>query len=99
MDDQPPTDTDTPIPTEPEEDTPPPPPPAEPGQIVVKVEPTTWYEVTSVCSTSTCVNLNTTTTEPQVYSNAGELRMVCGPCGQYRPILDYTKCDPQPEMT
>lgn len=84
---------------EPEEDTTPPPPPDEPGQISVSVEPATWYEVTSVCSTETCVNLNTTTTEPMVYSNAGTLRMICARCGKDRPILDYTKLDPQPEMT
>lgn len=98
--DQPPAEPD-PVGTEPEpeEDTTPPPPPDEPGELNVQVEPHTWYEVTSVCSTSTCTNLNTTTTEPFVYSNAGTLRVVCGPCGKDRPILDYTKCDPQPEMT
>lgn len=99
--DQPPAEVDPP-PTgpDPEEETPPPPPPPdEPGSITITVEPATWYEVTSVCVTSTCVNLNTTTTEPLVYSNAGSIRMVCGPCGQYRPILDHTKLDPQPEMS
>jgi hypothetical protein len=84
---------------DPEEETETPPPPQDPGQIVVNVEPATWYEVTSVCVTTTCVNLNTTTTEPMAYSNAGDLRMLCGLCGQYRPILDYRKLDPQPEMS
>lgn len=84
---------------EPEEESSPPPPPEEPGELDVQVEPATWYEVTSVCSTETCVNLNTTTTDPMVYSNAGTLRMVCGPCGEDRPILDYRKLDPQPEMS
>lgn len=84
---------------EPEEETETPPPPDQPGQIVVHVEPGTWYEVTSVCVTATCVNLNTTTTEPMAYSNAGDLRMLCGLCSQYRPILDYRKLDPQPEMS
>lgn len=84
---------------EPEEKKETPPPPDEPGQLVVHVEPGTWYEVTSVCVTTTCVNLNTTTTEPMAYSNAGDLRMLCGLCSQYRPILDYRKLDPQPEMS
>ncbi len=97
--DEPPVEPPIVIEPEPEEDTTPPPPPAEPGQITVKVEPATWYEVTSVCATETCLNLNTTTTEPMAYSNAGDLRMICGPCGQYRPILSYTKLDPQPEMS
>lgn len=99
--DEPPTTEPDPVVTEPEpeEDTTPPPPPDEPGELNVQVEPHTWYEVTSVCTTSTCTNLNTTTTEPFVYSNAGTLRLVCGPCGKDRPILDYTKLDPQPEMT
>lgn len=97
--DEPPVETDLPIEPEPEEETETPPPPQEPGQIVVNVEPATWYEVTSVCVTTTCVNLNTTTTEPMAYSNAGDLRMLCGLCSQYRPILDYRKLDPQPEMS
>jgi hypothetical protein len=67
--------------------------------LVVQVEPGTWYEVTSVCTTETCPNLNTSTTEPQVYSNAGAIRMVCGVCGKFRPILEVTKLDPQPEMS
>jgi hypothetical protein len=67
--------------------------------LVVTVEPGTWYEVTSVCTTDTCPNLNTSTTEPMVYSNAGAIRMVCGVCGKFRPILSVTKLDPQPEMS
>lgn len=97
--DLPPADPPPIIEPDPEEEPTPPPPPKEPGELNVQVEPATWYEVTSVCATSTCVNLNTTTTEPMVYSNAGTLRLVCGPCGKDRPILDYTKLDPQPEMT
>jgi hypothetical protein len=98
--DEPPVETDPPTPEpEPEEETETPPPPNQPGQIVVHVEPGTWYEVTSVCVTATCVNLNTTTTEPMAYSNAGDLRMLCGLCSQYRPILDYRKLDPQPEVS
>jgi hypothetical protein len=84
---------------EPEEDHETPPPPDQPGELVVTVEPGTWYEVTSVCSTTTCPNLNTSTTESLVYSNAGRIRMVCGLCGKDRPILSYTKLDPQPEMS
>lgn len=85
----------------PEEETPPPPPPPpdETMGTTVAVEPGTWYEVTSVCVTSTCVNLNTSTTDPMVYSNAGSIRMVCGPCGQDRPITEVVKLDPQPEMS
>jgi hypothetical protein len=84
---------------DPEEDNETPPPPEETGQLAVTVDPGTWYEVTSVCVTSTCRNLNTSTTEPLVYSNAGTIRMVCGVCGKYRPILSVTKLDPQPEMS
>jgi hypothetical protein len=83
---------------EPEENNETPPPPDQTGQTAVSVEPGTWYEVESVCVTATCPNLNTTTTEPMVYSNAGTIRMVCGVCGQYRPVLSATKLDPQPEM-
>lgn len=95
-----------PEPTPEEEPTPePPPPPGETLGLVVSVEPGTWYEVTSVCATEDrgdgepCRNLNTSTTEPMVYSNAGEIRMVCGVCGKYRPILEVVKLDPQPEMS
>jgi hypothetical protein len=89
-----------PEPTPEEETTPPPPPPPDDTMgTVVNVEPGTWYEVTSVCATTTCPNLNTSTTEPMVYSNAGAIRMVCGLCGQNRPILEVTKLDPQPEMS
>lgn len=100
VNDQPPTEP-PPVVTgpDPEEETETPPPPDQPGSITVTAEPATWYEVKSVCITATCVNLNTTTTEPMVYSNAGEIRMVCGPCGQYRPILEFTRLDPQPEMS
>ncbi|MGW2384396.1 hypothetical protein [Streptomyces sp. NPDC001658] len=90
---------------DPEEDTTPPPPPEETGETAVTVEPATWYSVTSVCSTTDtgsgqpCPGLNVSTTEPMVYSNAGTIRMVCGPCGKYRPILDATKLDPQPEVS
>lgn len=85
---------------EPEEETkePPPPPDGTMGTVVT-VEPETWYEVTSVCATETCPNLNISTTEPMVYSNAGTIRMVCGRCGENRPILEVTKLDPQPEMS
>lgn len=90
-----------PAPDEPppsEDDTPPPPPPPDPDQPIV-VEPATWYEVESACVTATCPNLNTTTTEPLVYSNAGTIRMVCGVCGKDRKVLSATKLDPQPEMS
>lgn len=88
-----------------EPETPPPPPPDDPLGTVVTVEPGTWYEVTSVCTTTDmgngepCRNLNTSTTEPRVYSNAGSIRMVCGRCGFNRPITAYIKLDPQPEMS
>lgn len=88
-----------PVPPQPEpEEEPPPPPPEQPTEPIV-FEPATWYEVTSVCVTETCPNLNTTTTEPLVYSNAGTVTMICGVCGQRRPILAATKLDPQPEMS
>jgi hypothetical protein len=89
-----------PEPTPEEDPTPdPPPPPDETLGLAVTVEPGTWYEVTSVCTTDTCPNLNTSTTEPLVYSNAGTIRMVCGVCGKFRPILETVKLDPQPEMS
>jgi len=78
-------------------DTPPDAPPAPPQPIVF--EPFTWYQVTSTCTTPACPNLNTTTTEPMVYSNAGTVIMVCGLCNQRRTILAATKLDPQPEMS
>ena len=68
-------------------------------------EPATWYQVTSVCTTADlgngqpCPNLNTTTTEPMVYSNAGTIIMICGLCHFTRPILQAVKLDPQPEMS
>jgi hypothetical protein len=99
--DTPPIEGEQPPPTEPEAPPPPPEQPAEP----VTFEPATWYEVTSVCCTENmgngnpCPNLNTTTTEPMVYSNAGTVTMICGLCGQERPILAATKLDPQPEMS
>ena len=76
---------------------PPPPAPTLPSTPLT-FEPATWYEVTSVCVTETCPNLNTTTVDPLVYSNAGTIIMICGLCGQQRPILAATKLDPQPEM-
>lgn len=82
-----------------ESEDPPPPPPDDTIGTVVEVEPGTWYEVTSVCTTTTCPNLNTSTTEPMVYSNAGSIRMICGRCGNLRPITAVTKLDPQPEMS
>jgi hypothetical protein len=55
--------------------------------------------VESACITVTCPNLNTTTTEPMVYSNAGTIRMICGVCGKDRKILSAVRLDPQPEMS
>lgn len=99
----PPTDPDPvviePEPTPEEEEPTPPPPPDGTLGTVVAVEPGTWYEVTSVCTTATCPNLNTSTTESMVYSNSGNIRMVCGRCGFNRPILETIKLDPQPEMS
>lgn len=97
---EPPSDTDDPV-----EDTDTPPPPGQTGGTTVTVEPATWYQVTSVCSTTDmgngqpCPGLNVSTTEPLVYSNAGTIRMTCGLCSKLRPILDVTKLDPQPEMS
>lgn len=83
-------------PPAPQPDTPPAPDmPSSP----ITFEPATWYEVESVCLTATCPNLNTTTIEPLVYSNAGTVRMVCGLCGKDRVILSATKLDPQPEVS
>lgn len=103
LDNPPPSEDQPPVPEEPSEPEPseeePPQPPEQPGELVAHVEPATWYEVTSYCATPTCVNLYTFTTEPLAYSNAGDLRMICARCSQYRPITKYTKADPQPEMT
>lgn len=75
-----------------------PPPPESPSSPIV-FEPATWYAVTSACTTESCPNLNTTTTEPMVYSNAGTVIMICARCGKQRQILSATKLDPQPEMS
>jgi hypothetical protein len=89
---------------EPEEEIETPPPPDPPASSIT-FEPFTWYEVTSYCNTTNtgngepCPNLNTSTTEPMVYSNAGTVRMICGLCNKDRPILAATKLNPQPEMT
>jgi hypothetical protein len=83
--------------TKPGEEQPPPPAPDIPAPQ--PYEPATWYSVESVCITTGCPNLNTTTIEPMVYSNAGTIVMVCGLCNQRRPILNATKLDPQPEMS
>nr|WSZ21131.1 hypothetical protein OH837_49275 [Streptomyces canus] len=83
--------------TKPEEGTEPPPAPDIPAPQ--PYQPATWYSVESVCTTEACPNLNTTTVEPMVYSNAGTIIMVCGLCGHRRPILSATKLDPQPEMS
>ena len=91
-----------PAPDEPDpgEETPPPPPPPPPSPDgPITVDPATWYEVESACITVTCPNLNTTTTEPMVYSNAGTIRMICGVCGKDRKILSAVRLDPQPEMS
>lgn len=82
----------------PAEDTPPPPPPPDPTEPIT-VDPATWYEVESVCITVTCPNLNTTTVESMVYSNAGTIRMICGVCSKDRKILSAVRLDPQPEMS
>lgn len=102
----PPVETDPPVAEpEPEPGAETPPPPDATMGTVVSVEPGTWYEVTSVCSTTDmgngepCRNLNISTTEPEVYSNAGSIRMVCGRCGRNRPITAFSKLDPQPEMS
>ena len=34
-----------------------------------------------------------------MYSNAGTIIMICGLCGQQRPILEAVKLDPQPEVS
>lgn len=92
---EPPPTPDEPLPAE---DTPPPEPPPDPTHPIT-VDPATWYTVESACVTDTCTNLNTTTTESMVYSNAGTIRMICGVCGKDRKILSAAKMDPQPEMS
>ncbi|WP_086732660.1 hypothetical protein [Streptomyces glaucescens] len=88
---------------EPEEDTTTPPPPESPSGTIT-FEPATWYSVDTVCLTQDkgngqpCPNLNVTTTDPMVYSNAGKPIIVCGMCNKGRTILAATKLDPQPVM-
>lgn len=102
-DDEPPIDP-PPAPETPPEEPDTPPAPDVPSQPPA-LEPATYYAVTSVCTTADtgdgtpCPNLNTTTTEPMVYSNAGAIIMICGPCGKKRPILEAVKLDPQPEVS
>lgn len=97
------------IPPVDEEDVPPPDPEVPPAPELpptgIVFEPGMYYAVESVCVTEDtgngdpCPNLNTTTIEPMVYSNAGNVIMVCGLCGKKRPILSATKLDPQPEVS
>lgn len=92
-----------------EEDVPPPDPEVPPAPELppsgIVFEPGMYYAVESVCVTENrgndtpCPNLNTTTVEPMVYSNAGVVVMICGLCGKQRPILSATKLDPQPEVS
>lgn len=90
---------------EPQLETPPPPPPPPLPPAPLTFEPATYYAITSVCVTADtgdgtpCPNLNTTTTEPMIYSNAGAITMICGPCGKKRTILEAVKLDPQPEVS
>lgn len=98
---EPPTEEDE---TKPSEDTETPPTPDLPSQPP-PLEPATYYAVTSACTTqdmgdgTPCPNLNTTTTEPMVYSNAGTIIMICGLCSKKRPILEAVKLNPQPEVS
>lgn len=93
-----PTEEEQPAPEEPT----PPAPDLPPAPVVF--EPGMFYAVESVCTTedtgdgTPCPNLNTTTTEPEIYSNAGNVIMICGLCGKQRPILSAVKLDPQPDL-
>lgn len=91
-------------PTEEEQPAPETPPAPDLPPAPVVFEPGMFYAVESVCTTqdtgdgTPCPNLNTTTTEPEIYSNAGNVIMICGLCGKQRPILSAVKLDPQPEL-
>ncbi|HEX5568017.1 MAG TPA: hypothetical protein VFY14_14005 [Streptomyces sp.] len=98
---EPPPPQDTPEPAPAPE---PPPAPNLPDEPLV-FEPATWYSIENVCLTQDmgggkpCPHLNKVSTDPMVYSNAGEPVIVCWPCGERRVFLAATKLDPQPEMT
>lgn len=83
---------------EPEPSDPPPPPPPAPSEPLT-FQPAMWYSVDWTCKTVGCVNENTVGTDPLVYSNAGTVRIVCGPCGKDTTLLAATLLDPQPEMS
>lgn len=75
------------------------------------IEPGTYYDVTVRCNTASvanpddpanpqpCPNYEREWQVSQVYSNAGQLRVQCGPCQQDAEILTAQKMDPQPEVS
>ncbi|MCX4911926.1 hypothetical protein [Streptomyces sp. NBC_00878] len=74
-------------------------------------EPATYYDVTVRCNTQSmptpgdpdnpqpCPNYQRDWEVPEVYSNAGQPNIQCGPCGKKVEILAATKMDPQPEVS
>ncbi|MGW5696051.1 hypothetical protein ACWEWX_35580 [Streptomyces asiaticus] len=74
-------------------------------------EPATYYNLTVRCNTAQvphptnpdepepCVNYGREWDVTEVYSNAGQPVVQCGPCQQIVEILSATKMDPQPEVS
>ena len=74
-------------------------------------EPATYYNVTVTCHTASmkdpedpgntkpCPNYEREWVVHEVYSNAGQPNIQCGPCQQKVEMLAAEKMDPQPEVS
>jgi hypothetical protein len=70
-------------------------------------EPATYYTVMVRCNTAgdgteahpPCVNYQREWEVTEVYSNAGQPVIQCGPCQNLVEILSAVKMDPQPEVS
>jgi len=79
--------------------------------MAITFEAATYYDVTVRCNTSQvnnpsdpgnpqpCPNYEREWVVFEVYSNAGQPNIQCGPCQQRVEILAATKMDPQPEVS
>jgi len=77
----------------------------------ITFEPATYYNVTVRCNTQAvanhddpdnpkpCPNYQRQWVVHEVYSNAGQPNIQCGPCQQDVEMLAAEKMDPQPEVS
>ena len=72
--------------TPPEQDPPPP-----------VLEPAKYYATTARDETPDCPNYEAVFENDQVYSNGGQIRIVCRVCGHDMRLLTAVLLDPQPE--